>query len=570
VIERSSRSSSRPPEPENSSRAQARRSSGADVAESGAENADLAADLRARTAALDAEVAARRRVEAELRSSQERIDRALAIARMGIWELDFESGRLTWSDTMRQVFGLPADAVPETLDKAYDAVHPEDRPMVTAAMEKSMADGSEFACVFRTLWPDGTSHWVDGRARIFADALGRPARALGVSFDVDDRKLLEDQFHQAQKLEAVGQLAGGLAHDFNNRLTAILGYANLVIAGLPEGDGRRGDMDEIVHAAQSAAALTRQLLALGRRQVVQPTVVDLNRIVSETAQMLGRLLDERIRIVTLLAPQVPPVRADPSQIEQVLMNLAVNARDAMPEGGRLVIQTEAVEVKESYARQPVGVSAGCYVRLTVSDTGVGMTDEVRRHIFEPFFTTKERGKGTGLGLATVYSMVRQSGGHIFVHSEPNRGTAFKVYLPAAEGARTEHDAAPINAAPVGTETVLVVEDDRAVRYLVQTLLTHAGYRVFEATDSASAEAVLAAHDGPIDLLISDVIMPGANGPELYARARLVRPDLKVLFMSGYADAAIGRDGVLAPDVAFLQKPFTAEALARKVRDVLDQ
>ena len=386
--------------------------------------------------------------------------------------------------------------------------------------------------------------------------------------DIGERKSLENQLRQAQKMEAIGQLAGGIAHDFNNLLTVIHGYAELLLPTMSTSDQRRADLDEIIKAAESATGLTRQLLAFSRKQVLQLTPLDVNNLVSHTSKMLRRLIGEDIELVTKLAQRLGPVLADAGQLEQILMNLAVNARDAMPQGGRLSIETANVDLDDSYPTQHVAVKPGPYVMLAVTDSGTGMDEETRSRIFEPFFTTKPRGRGTGLGLATVYGIVEQSGGHVWVYSEPGRGASFKVYLPRVEGAVVGDPVGCAEVAPVGCETILLVEDERALRALSRVLLKRAGYRVLEAADPMEGEAVFRAHKDAIDLLVTDVIMPGASGPALFARLYEIKPSLKVLYMSGYPDDAVVHHADRSSGVMFLQKPFTAYGLMCKVREAL--
>ncbi len=388
--------------------------------------------------------------------------------------------------------------------------------------------------------------------------------------EMEERKKLEQQLLQSQKMEAVGQLAGGIAHDFNNLLTIITGYSELILNRLPSGDGVREKMEEIKTAADRAASLTRQLLAFSRRQVLQPRVVDLNQIVANTDRMLRRLIGEDIDLVALCPPGVGRVKVDPGQIEQVIMNLAVNARDAMPQGGKLTIETANVELDGAYASNHVAVKSGPYVMLAVSDTGHGISPETQARIFEPFFTTKEQNKGTGLGLSTVYGIVKQSGGNIWVYSEPGKGATFKIYLPRVEEApqpKTEVETAP--ATLRGTETVLLVEDEAAVRLLVRGVLEENGYHVLDA--GSGAEALVMANNSkqPIHLLVTDVVMPGMSGREVAQQVTLAHPETKVLFMSGYTDDAIVRHGVLESSAAFVQKPFTPDNLLRKIREALD-
>jgi PAS domain S-box-containing protein len=385
--------------------------------------------------------------------------------------------------------------------------------------------------------------------------------------DVTHRTLLEQQLLQAQKMETIGQLAGGIAHDFNNLLTAILGYSDLLLEDIQPGDRRRDDLGEIRRAAERAAALTRQLLAFSRQQILRPVVMDLNATITGLSRMIRRLIGEHIHVALHLAPDLRPILADPGQIEQVIVNLAVNARDAMPGGGALTLETDAVQVDETQARQS-GLKPGRYVRLRVVDTGQGMPPEVISHIFEPFFTTKEPGKGTGLGLATVYGIIKQSTGEIAVSSTPGEGTTFTLHFPQATGSMGTAPAAAAHKTG-GSETVLLVEDEPSVRALAAEVLERNGYRVVAAENGDRALELADARDGPIHLLLTDVVMPRMSGRELAEKLLASRPDTKVLFMSGYTDDAIVQHGVLEAGTEFLQKPFTRDALTVRVREVLD-
>ena len=417
---------------------------------------------------------------------------------------------------------------------------------------------------------DGQPFEVDLVARPLEFA-GRRAR-LVLARDVTAQRHLEEQLRQSQKMEAVGQLAGGIAHDFNNLLTAILGSTQLLLHNTPPGDPRREDAEEIRNAGMRAAELTRQLLAFSRRQVLAPKVLELNAVVTNMQRMLQRLLGEDVELATALDPAAGAVSADPGQLEQVLLNLAVNARDAMPSGGRLGVATSRLTLAEEHIERRHRMPAGDYACLAVTDTGVGMDEGTQAHLFEPFFTTKEVGKGTGLGLATVYGIVKQSGGYVWVYSEPGRGTTVKVYLPRVAG---EAAAAPLAAPSLaevrgGDETVLLVEDATPVRTMARRGLEGRGYLVLDASDGPAALELSARHAGRIDLLVTDVVMPGMSGRELAERLAPHRPSMKVLYTSGYTDDTMVRQGVLTAGVAFLQKPFVPDTLARKVREVLDR
>jgi two-component system, cell cycle sensor histidine kinase and response regulator CckA len=417
---------------------------------------------------------------------------------------------------------------------------------------------------------DGKTITVRAIERVVRDAQGNVEYFNAMAEDITEHRLLEDRLRQAQKMEAIGRLAGGVAHDFNNLLTGILGCADLLMETLgPDAPGR-DDVAEIRKAAVRAADLTRQLLAFSRQQVLAPQVLDLNALVGNMEKMLKRLIGEHIELRAALAPELGAVKADAGQLEQVIVNLAVNARDAMPDGGRLTIETRNAQLDATYVEEHTPVVPGAYVLLAVTDSGTGMDAETKSHIFEPFFTTKELGKGTGLGLATVFGVVKQSGGYVWVYSEPGQGTTFKIYLPRV--AETPTAAAPRAAAPAslrGSETILLVEDDETVRGLTRRLLVARGHTVVLASQGEEALQLAQRHAGRIHLLVTDVVMPGMSGRELADRMQALLPGIKVLFLSGYTDDAIVRHGVLEPGVAFLQKPFAADALARKVREVLD-
>jgi PAS domain S-box-containing protein len=445
-------------------------------------------------------------------------------------------------------------------------VHPDDREKTRVATEQLNAGQDVILFENRYRSKGGAYKWFEWKATSFPDQ----QQIYAVARDVTERKQLEAQFMQAQKMESVGRLAGGVAHDFNNLLTAISGYTELVLAELTTNSPIRADMIEIQRTARRAATLTHQLLAFAREQMIEPRVLNLNDLIQDMDRLLRRLLGEDVELVTLPAADLDLVRVDPSQIEQMIVNLAVNARDAMPEGGRLTIETANAQLDAQYTRQYIGVAEGAYVVLSVSDDGIGMDEEVQQHVFEPFYTTKPQGKGTGIGLATCYGIVRQHNGHISIYSEAGHGTTIKVYLPRvapAAGAQGRHNSA--GKLPKGTETVLLAEDEVAVRKLTARVLRGQGYQVLEALNGDDALRVAADHEGAIDLLLTDMVMPQMGGSALAERFRELYPSTRVLFMSGYTDHSALHLGQLHPGVVLLQKPFTPTVLARKVRDILD-
>jgi PAS domain S-box-containing protein len=514
------------------------------------------------------DVSGRRNSMAALASAEERMRFALESADVGVWDIDYTTGALRWSPILEAQYGYEPGTFPGTFDAFVACLHPHDRAAVVAAIGRAVERGEDFAVQHRIVRPDGSVRWLNGFGRIQHDAAGTPVRGIGISLDVTERRTLEAQYQQAQKMEAVGRLAGGVAHDFNNMLSAILGYCELLLGGLAEDDPMRSDLLEIQKAGTSAARLTKQLLAFSRKQIIEPRPIDLNEVIAELRTMLGRVIGEDITVVISAQAKPSIVVADRGQIEQVLMNLAVNARDAMPTGGQLTIETFDVELDANYAQRHFAVTPGPYVALTVSDTGMGMPVAVQDHLFEPFFTTKEIGKGTGLGLATVHGIVARSGGSISVYSEVGRGTTFKIYLPRATAADAvmEDGVAASSPAGVRTHAVLVVEDEDGLRALTLRLLSRLGYTAHGASTPEEAVRLLEEHS-EIDLLLSDVVMPGISGPELAKTLSARRPGLQVLYMSGYTEEAIVQHGVLKPGIAFLHKPFTVETLSRKLRDV---
>jgi two-component system cell cycle sensor histidine kinase/response regulator CckA len=520
---------------------------------------DLANDL-ARRAAAAVDTA---RLVGSLERSEARYRQLFESNPLPMWVYDAETfDFLAVNDAAIRHYGYTRA---EFLTMKITDIRPrEDVEELLADLERRGGPGSPAPGVWRHRKKDGTPIDVEISAGkvVFED---RPA-ALVLAYDVTERRRLEERLLQAERLEAIGRLAGGVAHDFNNLLTVIGGYAELLLAR--SDGGGRAELGEIAHAAKQAASLTHQLLAFSRRQVLRPRVLDLNAIVSGMEPMLVRIIGDDVSVGIRLAPGLTAVEADQAQLERVILNLAANARDAMPAGGRLTIETANVDLDEEYVRARGEGKAGPNVLLAVSDSGVGMSEDVRRQAFEPFFTTKGPGGGTGLGLATVFGVVKQSGGSIYVYSEQGRGTTFKIYLPAADPARVQAaDGAHEPAAVHGRETIVVVEDDQGVRELARIMLEGKGYRVLAAGGGEEAERLC--DERAVDLLLTDVVMPGTDGRALAERLGRRFPSMRVLFMSGYSDEAVYRHGEISPDAAFIEKPFTDRTLALKVREVLD-
>jgi PAS domain S-box-containing protein len=509
----------------------------------------------------------RRRAEAELKQSEERYRDLVENAHDIIYTHDLEGNYTSINKAGERITGYTHE---ESLALNIAAtVAPEDLPKTREMLRRKIAGERVTAYDMEIIAKDGHRVAVEANTKlVYQD--GVPVGVQGIARDVTERKQLEEQLRQSQKMEAIGQLAGGVAHDFNNLLTAINGYSSLALQRLEDGHPIRSYLEEVKKAGDRATNLTRQLLAFGRKQILQPLAINLNGVVADMNKMLRHLIGEDIVLTAKLDAGVGKVMADPGQIEQVLVNLIVNARDAMPRGGNLTIETRNVELDEQYGSKHVGVAPGKYVLLAVSDTGEGMSEEVRQRVFEPFFTTKEKGKGTGLGLSTVYGIVKQSGGNVWIYSEPGRGTTFKVYLPQAESETRELGEKVVEAAPCGgSETILLVEDEEVVRGLARRILEQAGYSVVEASKGDEALRFCAEHAAEVDLLLTDVVMPEMSGKELADRLKPKYPELKMLFMSGYTDEAIVHHGVLDSSVEFIQKPFTPAALVTKVREVLD-
>ena len=513
--------------------------------------------------------AAQRSLERAERRYRELVEQVPA----GVYEVDVATARfLTVNDYMVRVFGYSRE---EFLSMTgYELWTDEGKEILRQRIQRILQDLPVPQVVeYPGRTKDGRAVWARIHSRFFIDEQGRHIARV-VLLDVTEQRRLEQEFFQAQKMEAVGRLAGGVAHDINNALTSVLGYADLILSSTEPHDPFHESAREIKEGALRAASITSQLLAFSRKQLIRPQVVDLNEVVSNLARMLGPLIGEDITLQLALSGQPIWVRVDPTQMEQVILNLAINARDAMPKGGRLLLETSLVNLDESYGREHgISLTPGAYARLTVSDTGMGMDEETRQRIFEPFFTTKERGKGTGLGLSTVYGIVKQSGGYIWAYSEPGKGSTFKVYLPL-EGQRTAVGEQVLKPAPgippTGTETVLVVEDSDQVRRLVKLTLERFGYRVLEASDAEAGLELLKSGDSKVDMLLTDVVLPGMAGPEMAKLAQERVPGLKVLYMSGYTGEFMAGRGALEPAPELMEKPFSPLALARKVREILDR
>ena len=527
----------------------------------------LEAAVEDRTAALRLEINERELAEDALRRSEERY-RLLAEAAHDDIVVVKRDGSLEYiNDFAARKFGVPpAQLVGKRL---ADLFPPGTVAPQTEGLEKVFRTGEAVYQEFSAVFPSQRL-WLGAWLVPLKQDGGDINAVLVIARDLTERKALEAQFRQAQKMESVGQLAGGIAHDFNNLLTIITGTVELALTQVREGDPLLEDLHEIHRAGERAAALTRQLLAFSRKQILQPKVLDLNTLVVDMQSMLGRLLGEDIDLAFTPSEGLGFIKADPGQMEQVIANLAVNARDAMPQGGKLTIETRNVAIDEPYARQHgVAVAPGSYVMLAVSDTGIGMDEDTRRRIFEPFFTTKGPGKGTGLGLSTVYGIVKQSDGFVWAYSEMGQGTSFRIYLPQAAEAANSKQPRPTVAPAHGTETILIVEDVAGLRHLAKRILESAGYTVLTAANGQEALLLLEDHDQPVHLMVTDVVMPGLSGRNLAEAFGRTRPGLKVLYMSGYTDDVVVRHGVLDENMPFLGKPFTTAGLLRKVRDVLD-
>jgi PAS domain S-box-containing protein len=510
----------------------------------------------------------RRQTEAALRASEASYATLVEKAPLGIYRSTPAGRFLSANPALARILGYGSVDEVLALNMTRDVyADPDERRRLIEQDTYTERVYDELEATWKK--KDGTPIRVQLSVRASRDATGQVEYYEAFVRDITSQRQLEAQLAQAQKMEAIGRLAGGVAHDFNNLLTVILSYSDLLLEDLPKDAGSRDDIEQIRKAAQGASELTRQLLAFSRQQVLQPKIVDLNAAITGIEKLLARVLREDIQLRCTLAPDTGTVKVDPGQLEQVIMNLAVNARDAMPNGGRLTIETGNVDLDQTYVRAHPVAAPGRYVMLAVTDTGVGIDTATQARIFEPFFTTKDAGKGTGLGLATVQGIVQQSGGFIWLYSEPNHGTCFKVYLPRVDAPVSKAEEAAAEGLR-GTETVLVVEDMAAVRAVTCEMLKRYGFTVHDAADGATALHLAASLGAPIDLLLTDVVMPDINGRDLATRFQQLRPHMKVLFMSGYTDDAVVRHGILEEGIAYLQKPFTPTSLVWKVREVLDR
>jgi signal transduction histidine kinase/integral membrane sensor domain MASE1/CheY-like chemotaxis protein len=523
------------------------------------------AERRKLESSLEHRVASR---TAQLRTTRNRLAQAQEVARIGSWDWDVNTKELWWSDELYRMWNVDPHVFRPSYEAFLEGVHADDRAFVESTIQGSLLSGQPFEFEFRLVQPDATEQTIFSKGQVVRGASGDPVRMVGTAQDITERKQLELRLGHARRLEAIGLLTGGIAHDFNNLITAMGGYAELVLRQLPDKHPYRDDLLEVRKAADRAAALTRRLLMFSREQALPSKVVDLNALVLGVESLLRRTIGEQIDLRLDLDTRLAPVRADPVQIEQVLLNLSLNARDAMASGGVLRFTTRLADLTEEWTRSYPPMEAGSYVHLCVEDSGIGMSPETQARIFEPFFTTKPAGSGTGFGLSTVYGIVKQSAGFIWVRSQLGRGTSFDIYFPALDQT-SEHAASevPVLDELVASGTILIVEDDSAVRRLSQAVLETAGYRVLDARDGEEALAVARRKGGRLDLLITDVIMPGITGRELVERLESRHPTLRVLYTSGYT-----RDGMVSVGVEssapFLQKPFMPPDLLQKVREVL--
>jgi PAS domain S-box-containing protein len=522
-------------------------------------------DITDRTVALNA-----------LQLNEARLANAQRVAHIGSWENDINSDNLFWSDETYRIFGYEPGSVDANMELFYNCVHPDDKRNIEEVRENSFINKTPYLIDHRIILPNGEERILHEQAEVIFDEKNIPIRLIGTVHDItesvraeEEKAKLEEQFQQSQKMESIGQLAGGVAHDLNNLLTPILGYGDMLFDEFIDGDPRKDSVEQIILAGERARDMVQQLLAFSRKQLLDFKSININDTINSFSSLLKRAIREDININTVLTPNIPSIRGDKGQLEQVIMNLAVNAQDAMQKGGMLTIGTTVVDIDDTYITEYSEIKPGKYVLLAISDTGQGMSAETKQHLFEPFYTTKEKGKGTGLGLATTYGIIKQHGGHITIYSELGHGTTCNIYLPITDTETAE--TVVVVRKPIctrGTETILVVEDNDIVRKLANAVLNQQGYTVLVAEDGENALRILAEYDGKVDMVLTDVVMPGMSGKELSELILTHYPDMKILFMSGYAEDVIMHQGVLEKGVAFLHKPFTVQVLAAKVREVL--
>ncbi len=513
----------------------------------------------------------------KLQSNLDLLNSISEAAMIGGWELDADSMEGTWTEEMYRIYELPLGQKPHINEAIRTFYHPDDRLRIAEAIRRAIQLMDPYDLELRFITARNRFKWVRAIGKPIVGK-GKTKRLVGVFQDITDRKAaeeqrdqLEEQLQQAMKMEAVGRLAGGVAHDFNNLLTGIAGYTNMLLSRLNPDDPMAADLREIQNATQSAVGLARQLLVFSRKQLIEPRVLNLNDLVLRLRKMLVHLVGEDTELETHLCEDLGCAKVDPGQFEQILVNLVVNSRDAMPEGGKLVIETANRRVDEVQSDARLDMQPGSYVTLTVSDTGCGMSKETRSHLFEPFFTTKPKGRGTGLGLATIYGAVKQSGGSIEVSSEVGMGSSFKISLPRVQGIPDQPKKENIFTSdmPGGDETILLVEDEHIVRELAIKVLSRLGYNVLHAPDGRQALTVAQEYHNPIHMLLTDVVMPGMNGRQLADKLIAIHPEMKILYTSGYTEDAVAEHGVIEENLNFLGKPYSPQSLARKIRELLD-
>lgn len=516
--------------------------------------------------------------EEALRESEERLRLTLEATNDGIWDWNLQTGGTVFSPRWYTMLGYEPYELPENYDTMKSLLHPDDADRVEREISAHIANREDYAIEMRMRTKAGGWQWILTRGGVVErDAGGNPVRMVGTHIDITERKRAEDekaqleaQLREAVKMEAVGKLAGGIAHDFNNILGIILGFSELILMNLSDKTEIEENVKEIKSAASRASVLVRQLLAFGRKQLLEPKIFNLNQTVAETKELLSRTIGEDIELVLILAPDLHKTRIDPNQLDQVLMNLAINSRDAMPNGGKLTIETRNAYLDEAYSRQHMKAKPGSYVMVGVSDTGIGMEDDIRERIFEPFFTTKEVGKGTGLGLASVYGTVQQSGGYISVYSETGKGATFEIYLPAVtEDTEVAKEAESHTILSTSrAETILLVEDDEKLRTMILRVLEKAGYNILLAANGIAAEELATKYHEPIHLVVTDVVMPGMTGRQLALKLQSLKPEARIIYMSGYDENAIVHRGELDSEIAFIAKPFSPTELIKRVREEL--